>query len=814
MFKMNLLVTLRNLRKDYAYVFINLSGLILGIACFLILAIFLRTQLSYDRHFKDHQYIYRVADRLHSEDGSIAYRSRTSRELAELLAKNYPDILETVRFTPIDNTNFSAQLLRYDETKLYWENIYYADANVFKLFSHDILYGDPESALLSPGSIAINETVARTYFGDLNPVGLDLESDFGNFKVALVFKDLPTNTHLKYSALVSYQDFISSQPTQNYNRELWFVNAITYLRMDVDLDPQRIESMTWDLYDRYMAEGGARIGKKRSFYLEPLADIHLNSIVGGDQPRGSKFALIACAIMGIFVLAIACINSMNLAIARSIKRSNEVGLRKILGADAPQLILYFLCESMLLSFTALFCALVLVGMLLEQGFMNQLISDKLSFSLIQEPWLIIPIIIFGFLLGLGMGLYPAFYLANISPETALSSSARTGSGGKRGTVQQVLVVLQFTFSIAIISVAFLMASQINFLKNQAVGFNTDNLLLVKLRGSEVLKKIPTIKTALMRDNRVLGVASSLKVPGIDTAPYFAVQVDDGVGTLTSQATSGAWVDDDYLDLMGIKISEGRQFDENEVEHERILINETMSKRLNWRDQAVNKRIVIGGNLDARVMGVVKDFHFESLRQPVESLILRRFDPASLTTQNANLTGTLLVRLSASNIPSVLNHVRNTLSEQDPSHPPELIFYDQALGQVYTNERRLLNLVVLFAVLSVFISCMGLFGLSSFTTAQRTKEIGIRKILGASRQEILMMLFKDVAGLVAIASVISFALSYYAINQWLDNFSYRIDINLLVFLAISCVAIALAFITIALQGNKTINQNPAQSLRPN
>ncbi len=812
MFKMTLLVSLRNFRRDSAYVLINLCGLVLGIACFLLLALFLQSQLSYDRHFNNYQNIYRVADRLHSEDGSVAHRSRTSRELAALLQKDYPDIIDVVRFSPIDRANLSAQMLAFGDDKQYWDNVYYADANVFSMFSHDIILGDPETALSAPSSIAINESVAKHYFGNDNPLGKRLETDFGSFQVTLVFKDLPNNTHFKYPALLSYHNFISNEPTLNYSRSLWFLNAFTYVKMTAPFDQQRIERMTWEIFDNYLAEGGKRIGKKRSFYFEPLADIHLNSIVGGDFPRGNKVALIACALLGVFVLLIACINSMNLAIARSIKRSNEVGLRKILGIGRWQLIGHFLGEATLFAFASLIIATLLVTSLIESGLVNPLIGGGLALNLL-DPLTLLALLALGLILGLITGIYPALYLAKVTPKSALSASNRTGTGGKRGLIQQGLVMIQFTFSIAVISGALLMAGQIEFLREQPLGFNDSNLVLVKLRGGEMIRKIPTLKSDLLRDSRIVGAATTLKVPGVDTVPFFAVQVDDGNGTLQSHAVSSAYVDDDFLAMMDIRTAQGRPFDQNELEQERILINNTMAKRLGWTENAVNQRIVIGGNQDTRVMGVVEDFHFESLHQDIQSLIVRRMNIANASPQNSSVTATLMIRVNGEReLASTLSFIRQRVQEVDPKHPVEMQLYSEALEAIYGDEQKLLNLVGIFSVLCVLISLMGLFGLSAFTTRQRTKEIGIRKILGATSPEIFSLLCKDLVLLILAASVFASALAYYAISQWLLNFAYRIEINIAVFLLTSAGAITLAFLTIILQGNNTVNRNPASSLR--
>ena len=812
MLKMTLLVTLRNLRKDSTYVLINLSGLILGITCFLLLANYLRTQLSYDRHFEGYQHIYRLADRLHSEDGNIAHRAKVSRELAEILERDYPEFTDTLRLSPIDNTNSSAQAIRHGDTQFYWDNVYYADANIFDFFSHSIVYGDPATALAQPSSIAISQRLAETYFGDANPLGETFETDFGNYVITLVYADLPVNTHFKYQALVPFQNFINSQPTENYSRALWFVNAFTYVKLADAHDPKRIEAITWELYKRYMAEGGLRIGKQRSFYLEPLADIHLHSIVAGDQVRGNKFALLASAALGIFVLAIAGINAMNMAIARALKRANEVGLRKLLGADSRQLLGHFLTEAWLLTFTALLFALILVSFVIEQAWFTSLMGSARTLSLLQEPQLIAPILCFGLVLGLIIGLYPALYLSRIKPVSALSNSGRTGSGGDKGWVQRALVVMQFTFSIAIISCTWLMASQIQFLNNQPMGFNSEHLLIAKLRGAEAIRKVPTLKTILGNHPQIVGAAASLKVPGIDPAVFFGIQVDDGAGNLVSQSISAAYVGVDYLPLMGINIVEGRPFDESTLEYERILINETFARRLGDVNSVLNKRVVIGGNVEARIMGVVKDFHFQSLHEPMQSLILRRIQPGGFNPVNNQITASLSIRLTGNDIENTLDFINSTLTELDPDHLPELQFYEDALREIYGQEANLMSVVALLALLCVFISCMGLFGLSAYTTARRSKEIGIRKILGASSNTLLTMLFKDILPLISVATVLAAFAAYYSMDQWLANFAIRIDINVLIFLITGALAALLAFLTLMLQGNQIVRRNPIHSLR--
>ena len=807
MFGSHIKIALRTLYREKMYVLINVSGLSLGIACCIILGLFLRSELTYDRHHEQHERIFRVANEV-TTSGKVDAAAITSSALALLLSKDYPEIETYVRF------RFNSRmLLRHGEDAFYWENVFIADENVFDVFTHQYIYGDPEGALADPSSIAVSESFAKKYFGDANPIGETIKSDMSQYKITLVYADLPENTHLKYDALITYNSLPAFPENESILRQmLWGISDYTYLLMPEDYPVESFKDITEAFYKRYMEKIGESMNSSFRFWLEPLTDIHLESDLIYDHPTGNRLHVYGFSAVAVFILLVACINYMNLATARSLKRAREVGMRKVLGASRPQLIVQFLGESIFFSLISLLIGLALVKVAFVLTPIGDLLGKQQLMNLSEEPILLGAMLALGVFTGLVSGAYPALYLSSVLPISALTATSRSG---RRGVwLWQILVSLQFVISIGVIACTILMAAQMNYIANKPLGFNQENQVMIRLQGADLIEKVPTIRNELAKNNRILDISTASVVPG-GIIPLNLVQVEDEKGVMTSQTVSVMPVGEDFLKVMEIPLLMGRDFSKKLLTDigTSVVVNETLVERMGWAEP-LGKRLS-AGPMVGRVIGVVRDFHFKSLHRQVEPLVMvaPRDDFSALPpAARPMVSRTLLLRISGEDVSQTLSYLSDQFVAFDPKHPFEYEFLDDSLDQLYMSERRLMRLTGIFSGICIFISCLGLFGLSAFTTEKRTKEIGIRKVLGAKTLQIILMLSRGIVGIMMIAAVIASLLAYVAIDEWLSSFAYRAGINPLVFVLSALVAMAVAFLTLALQSFKTANANPVHALR--
>jgi len=804
----HLKIILRNLYREKLYVLINVSGLSLGIACCIILGLFLRSELTYDRNHLNHKRIYRIANEV-TTSGKVDAAALTSAALGMLLAKDYPEIEAYVRFRINDR-----MLLRHGDDAFYWENVFIVDPNVFDVFTHQYIYGDPDGALDDPTAIAVSETFAKKYFGNTNPIGETIRRDNQTqYKIALVYADLPENTHLKYDALISYNSLPAFPENESILRQmLWGISDYTYLVMPEDYPAESFTAMTEEFYDRYMAKIGESFDSRFRFWLEPLTDIHLESDLIYDQPTGNKVHIYGFSAVAVFILIVACINYMNLATARSMKRAREVGMRKVLGASRFQLILQFLGESVVFALISLLIGLVLVKMAFAVTPIGELLGKEQLMGLAQEPLMLWAMLGLSVLTGLVSGIYPAFYLSSVLPISALSATG--GSGRKGFLLRQFLVLLQFTISIAVITSTILMAGQMRYVANKPLGFDKGNLVMIRLQGADLLERVPTIRNELLRDSRIRGISTASVIPGA-FIPINLVQMESETGDMTSQTISLMPVGEDFLQVMDISLTAGRDFSRKLLTDigTNVIVNETLVRRMGW-SEPIGKQLAAGPNT-GRVIGVVKDFHFQSLHKQVEPLVMMSpsIDYSNLPPNvRETISSRLLVRISDEDVSQALNFLGDQFMDFDAKHPFEYEFLDDSLDQLYMSEQRLASLTGTFSGICIFISCLGLFGLSAFTTERRTKEIGIRKVLGAKTVQIIIMLSRSILYIVLVAAVAASLAAYYAMDEWLNGFAYRAGIDPFVFALSALIAMAVAFVTLALQSYRTANANPVYALR--
>jgi putative ABC transport system permease protein len=798
---------LRTFYRERSYAIINLSGLSLAIACCLILLIYLRSELTYDQHHLRHRQIFRLVNQF-AHSGPPDRMAATPIPLGPMLKENFPEIKDCVRFMPANQS----VLVRSEGKALYWKNVYSADPNVFEIFTHRILYGDPKTALIDRSSAAVSETFARRYFGDSNPVGKTIHPEIDDGmprKITLVFRDLPENTHLKYDVLFRLVD------PPNDRQMLFGVSLFTYLLMPENYDSDNFKAVSDSFFARFMKDRLKATNSTFKCWLQPLADIHLHSDLMFDLPTGNRYYVYGFSAVAIFILLVACINYVNLAIARAARRAKEIGMRKILGASRSLLMFRFLGEALLFSLVATVFGGALVELVLRLTPVSDLLGKRLSLGVGDEPVLLLWMSGLGLLIGLISGFYPAIYLSSLAPISALAGS----HGGKKGNfvLREMLVLTQFTVSVVVIACTLVMAQQMRYISKKPMGFSKENRIVITLHGADVIEKLPVIRTELLKDSRIRGIsATSTMILTDQVLPASQGMLDNQDGVLEAASFSYIQITDDFLNVMGMQLDSGRDFSKRLLTDlgTSFIANEAMVKARGWK-APLGKRIQLGP-YNGRVIGVVKDFHFKSLHTPVEPFAMWQFaddDFRNVAGPRRDAIQLMMVaHIAGKDVNGTLGFLERKFAEYDPRHPFEYAFLDDSVDRLYLPEQRLMKMTGIFSGICIFISCLGLFGLAAFATQQRSKEIGIRKVLGASASQIVMMLARKTLWLVLAGSVVASVVAYFAMDEWMAAFAYRVKIQGLVFCVSAAAMMAVAFMTIALQSYKTAHANPAETIR--
>jgi len=809
-------VLLRNLYRERLYALINIAGLSLGVASVVILGLYLRAELTYDRYIPNHETIYRVVQEttLGGKGLSIAI---TSRALGPMLKEQFPEIQAVTRFQR-NSTGDGGVGLRHGDTVFYWENTYFCDTNVFEFFPPTrVIYGDPKTAMNELGALAVSETFARKYFGDTNPIGEVITTDAGiPLHVKLVYEDQPPNTHLKYDVLFSSVGLGFINVSENgaiRRQQLWRSSDYTYVRMLPGFKPADWDRIDKAFFAKNMSEVATSLKATWRSYVQPIADIHLHSDLNADRPLGNRLYLYACAAVALFVLIVACINYMNLATARASRRARSVGIRKILGASRASLALQFMGESLLFSIIALVLGVMLVEVVLRLTPLNSLMGEQVRFNLLKEPLLAGWLLGLALVIGLLSGLYPAFYLSSWAPLTALTGKQLAGKGSFR--LREGLVLLQFMISACVIACTLLMAAQMRYVSKKSLGFEKENRLIVTLRGGPPIEKMDTIRSELKKNSHIRGVSQLEGVVGrIGGATIAQVQMEAGAMEQTSVQTMA--VGEDLVPVLGIQLKSGRDFTRRLLTDSGVnfLVNDSFVQKMGWT-QPLGKQLTFEGGVQGHVIGVVEDFNFASLHKPISPLILMPLlnDISGVADLNRFfLKRMLVVNLTGEDLADTLGYVGDVVTRADPRHPFEYEFLDSVLDNLYRTDRQLMTLIGIFAVICIFIACLGLFGLAAFATEQRTREIGTRKVLGATAVQIVTLLARRVLAIVLVAAVLASILAYFAMDEWLTGFAYRTGINPFIFVLSAAVAAAVAFGTVALQSLKTARADPVEALR--
>ena len=795
---------LRALSQDKVYSAINVIGLALGIACFIVLILYLRHDLTFDTHHDKRDRIYRVAFEW-SYSAGTTLSATSSYGLGPLLKRSYPEIEDYVRFLKLADNRV---LVEHESLAQYEQNIYVGDNSTFSVFDIDIVNGNAEKAITEPNTVAISQSMAARYFGSLNPVGKTIKLNDNNYRIDLVFADLPDNSHLKFQAIIT-----SVGKTEDAQRNMWSVgDGFTYVLLHRGNENLGTHYVHPNFFDDHMASTTRDGGYFAKLLLEPLSDIHLYSTASSDLPRGNIAYLYAFGAAAVFVLLVAVINYVNLATARASKRSKEIGMRKVLGASRQTLVASYLLESLVFSLLALLLAIGLVESLFKFTPIAGLLGKQLQLNLWTSPgtWLILTTLGLG--TGLLAGIYPAIYLS------ALGHRANTvKQNASKGLLREGLVLLQFTVSISVIAGTLLMLQQMRYINSKPLGFAKENRLSATIYTADAIERLPALMQEMRRRTDILQVSQVYSSPWEESLNG-AIEVPRG-DTLHSMEVYYSRVDENFLDTMQIDLLAGRNLDPGRdgFDQERnsisVLVNRVLADEAEWSDP-VGESFKIG-NRQFNVVGLVEDFHFTNFHQAITPyfLVLDQFTTATMNEdQRRNASKGLLFNITDANIPATLKYIEDMLYDLNPNRPPEIQFLDDTLNNLYVNDQRQMRLIGIFATICIAIACLGLFGLTAFTTQTRTKEIGIRKTLGAGALQLILMLFKRISVLVIVGAVIASAIAFYGIQFWLDSFYYRDQINPLVFPLATAGALAVAFVTVALQANKTVQANPCESLR--
>jgi len=802
MFKNYLKIALRNILKYKGYSLINILGLAVGMASCILILLYVQDELSYDKYHEKADQIFRVTREWFNSDGSSSlHLGHVAPPIAPLLKNDFPDIIHAVRLNDNGNT-----LLRYQDKVVQETRFFFADPNVFEVFTLPLLKGDPKTALSDPNSVVLTPAMAKKYFGNDESFGKILNIDNqADLQVTGIMSEIPTNSHFHFDFLGSIKLLEQAYGEQEFKN--WGSNNYaTYLLFPKAYAVENFLKKIPAFIGKHHPNGEKAI-TQTTLHLQRLTDIHLRSHLDSEiEPNGSILYVYIFSAIAFFLLLIACINFMNLATARSANRAKEVGLRKVVGAERWQLIKQFLGETTVLAFIALFLAIVFVEMALPK--FNAFAGKELALISQSAVFLFLSLISIALFVGVVAGSYPAFFLSHFKPVTVLK-------GGKLGSSKSIfrnaLVIFQFAISIILIIGMGIVHNQLEYCRTKDLGINKEHVVVLPA-GQEIVERYADIRNQLLQHPNITNVGASKRVPSARLLDSSDGRMIDGEkAEPLNFRIANVRVDHNFIDTYGIKMAAGRNFS---VEFptdstQAFILNEAAVKKIGWpsAEAAVGKPFEYG-NRKGRIIGVVKDFNYESLHQPITPIILF-INPPSFNSVSVKIRPN-----RPEDISTTLAFLQQKWQEYRPQNPFSYSFVDERYEQLYQNEHRLGQIFGAFSLLAVFIACLGLFGLASYTAEQRTKEIGIRKVLGASVGHVVFLLSRDFTRLVIIATLAAWPIAYFAMNKWLQEFAYRINLNqqTATFLLAALLALAIALATISYQAIKAALNNPIKALR--
>ncbi len=796
----------RNLVKNKVYSVLNILGLAVSLACFILITLYVVDELSYDRFHEKADRIYRInSDITMGESQQLPF---TSDMMGPTLKNDYPQVEESTRIY----TSNGSKLLRKGDEFIEENLVAHADSTFFQVFTFPLIAGDPKTALKDPRSVVLSESAAQKYFGSTDVVGETIETiQETAYTVTGVMEDFPSNSHIRFDFLFSMDDDI--YPFGNFISH----NFHTYLLLKEGTDPAEVEAKFNEYFDRYVQPVAKQIlninsrkefedaGNKLEYSLFPLTRIHLHSDRSIEiRPGGNIQYVYIFSAVALFILLIACINFMNLSTARAAGRAREVGIRKVLGSARKQLIQQFMSEAILMSIIAMLLALGIAFLALPD--FNEIAAKTMSLGRVFQPDILLLLIALPFVVGLLAGSYPALFLSAFKPVQVLKGNFSLGARG--GSLRNALVVFQFATSIILIVGTIVVYQQLEYIQNKNLGFNKDQVIIV----DEAFVLGPQVRTFKNEITEIPGVQSgtlSSYIPvGGSSRNNNTFSKDAVLNTQNAFGMQNWTIDHDYIETMGMEILQGRDFSrEYSTDSTAIIINETTARMMGEED-VVGKKLYGVTNFDTgeltayTIIGVVRNFHFESLRENI----------GPLGFMLGRSTGIASFKVNAANIPQVIDGIEQKWENISTGMPLSYRFMDEAFDEMYRTEQRLGTIALVFSILAILVACLGLFGLSTFIAEKRIKEIGIRKILGATVGGLVQMLSKDFLKLVLISFVIATPIAWYAMNNWLQDFVYRIDLSWMYFVAAGLLALLIALSTVGYHALKAAMINPAKNLR--
>jgi putative ABC transport system permease protein len=806
MLKNFLISAFRNLLRNKFYTFLNILGLSIGLAAFIFILLYVRDEITYDKHNEKHERIYRI-----ESDFTISNRhdlfAIVPVPMGPAFKLEFPEVEAFVRLNDVGNA-----LFRYGDKEYYENRFYFADSNIADVFTINFISGDPKKALTEPFTMVVSKTIAEKYFGDKNPMGEMVQTGSGrSYKITGVMEDQPTNSHLRYDALLSVTSLAELFGRENFNNmepgAFWNIGVYTFVLLNENAEMQSIVDKFPGFYDKYMKPIGDQINASFEVRYTSLAKTHFSQGLGAELPTGSMAYIYIFAAVAFFILLLATINYMNMATARSANRAREVGMRKVVGAYRNQLVTQFLSESVTMAVIALIIALCVVFILLPD--FNQLSGKALEFSLFTQPFVIGSVLLITIMVGFISGSYPSFYLSSFMPMTVLKGTV-SKAGKKSGFLRRALVVIQFFIAIIMIIGTIVVSSQLSFLRNTDLGFKKENLLVLEMQDSTFRSKAETFKNELLLNPDIVSATNSTGVPGeINWIQVLRAERED---EMAEMALILAQTDYDYIKTMGMEIVKGRDFDRNmgTDKTEAVLINETGVKTLGWEDNPIGKKLQYGFDLEGdegrimKVIGVVKDFHYRSLHNKIEPIIFFISEqPRFMMT----------VRLKEGREKEATAFIEDKWNAFGAGRPFDYRTVTQIMENQYEGEQKIGVIFNLATIITIFIALLGLLGLSSFVTEQRTKEIGIRKILGASVGNILALLYKEFVILILIAFVLAVPVAWWRLDIWLsDSFIYHTSLNWYYFILAGLLAFLVGMITISFYIVRAASSNPVDAVK--
>lgn len=810
MWKNHFTLALRSLLRNKTFSAINILGLAIGIATCLVIVLFIKSELAYDGFHEKADRIVRVVFG-GSVQGEEMNEAHVMPPVAEALLAEYPEVEAATRMRWMGYPKVS-----HGDKSFRNHSAAFVDSNFLQVFTFSLVKGDPATALKEPHTLVLSESTAARYFGEEEPIGKELWMNEGRdlFVVTGVMEDMPLHSHFHFDLLVSMATFPEARDPS------WMVSEFyTYLLLRTNYDYRLLEEKLPAVTEKYIGpqlqeamgitfEQFRQAGNNIGLFLQPLQSIHLHSDMRGELgANGDVQYLYIFGAVAVFMLLIACINFMNLSTASASKRAKEIGVRKTLGSGPRQLVAQFLMESMLLSYLALVIAVLMVKLALP--IFNELAGKHLDLPFFSNWWTIPGLLLFGGLVGLMAGIYPAFFLSSFKPVSAMKGSSLAASHGidkNRLSLRSSLVVFQFAVAVVLITGTMVVYNQLQYIQNKNLGYDKNQVLILP-EVWQLGNNAEAFRQQLLQDLRIQSVSTSSYLPSGPSYNNNFFLFPDEDASLQIKALRYE-VDDQYLPTLGLELLKGRNFsNEFGTEDEAIILNQTAVKALGWSDtEVLGKTLTHASNGGERktyqVIGVVKDFHFRSMHEHVSPLVM--------TLGEAN--GSIIAKVQTTDVGGLLDSIQKTWTALADDEPFAYSFLDERFSQTYDTERKMGYILSIFALLTIFVACMGLFGLAAFTTKLRTKEIGIRKALGAEVAHIIVMLSWGFLKLVVLSSIIAFPLAGWVMEQWLESFAYRIDLSVGIYVSAGLLIGLVALLTVGYEAIKAAWMNPIDALR--